>query len=206
MWAVHCGLCAPLRPPALEGAVIFAWRIFNVNCGRFKPFLRRRFVQEFRLVRILNFTPLRAFHSPLQAPSTPRSPLQSRIEFFARTVKPGVPAKGGRGPIFPTPARLTPLLCPTPNVFEPTRGQRRIACRRIDRAVAKVGLQRSGIEALVRQCVAAGMPKHVRVHLKADPGFLTGARQQLGKARWGERTAAFRSEDEGRGRLALELP
>ena len=50
------------------------------------------------------------------------------------------------------------------------------------------------------------MPKHVRMYLKTDLGFLAGARQQLGKARRGERTAPFRGEDEGRGRLALELP
>ena len=71
--------------------------------------------------------------------------------------------------------------------------------------MAQIGLQRSRIEALVRQCVAAGMPKHVRMDLKADLGFLAGARQQLGKARRGERTAPFRGKDEGRGRLALEL-
>jgi hypothetical protein len=59
--------------------------------------------------------------------------------------------------------------------------------------VAQIGLQGSRIEALIRQRVAAGMPKHVRVYFKSDLGFLAGARQQLGKARRGER-AAFADE------------
>jgi hypothetical protein len=69
-----------------------------------------------------------------------------------------------------------------------------------------MGLQRSRIEAIVRQRVAAGITKHVRIYLKTDLGFLAGARQQLGKAWRGERTAPFRGKDEGRGRLALQLP
>jgi hypothetical protein len=51
--------------------------------------------------------------------------------------------------------------------------------------VAQIGLQGSRIETLIRQRVAAGMPKHVRMDLKADFGCLAGAREKLGKARRG---------------------
>ena len=64
---------------------------------------------------------------------------------------------------------------PAPDVFEPPRGKRGIARRRIDRLMAQIGLERSCIQALVRQRVTAGMPKHVRMHLKTYPGFLAGA-------------------------------
>jgi TIR domain len=50
------------------------------------------------------------------------------------------------------------------------------------------------------------IPGVVLCLLITDLGFLAGARQQLGKARRGEGAVPFRSEDEERGRLALELP
>jgi hypothetical protein len=43
--------------------------------------------------------------------------------------------------------------------------------------MAEIGLQGSRIEALIRQRVAARMPKHVRVDLEAGLGFLARARQ-----------------------------
>jgi Protein of unknown function (DUF3617) len=46
----------------------------------------------------------------------------------------------------------------TPNVLEPARRQRGVVRGRVDRAMAEIGLQRSGIDTLVGQCVAAGMP------------------------------------------------
>jgi hypothetical protein len=55
---------------------------------------------------------------------------------------------------------------PPPDVLKPARRKRGVVRRRIDGAVAQIGLQRSRIEPLVRQCVAAGMPKHVRVDLE----------------------------------------
>jgi hypothetical protein len=54
--------------------------------------------------------------------------------------------------------------------------------------VAQIGLQRSRIEALIRQRVAAGMPEHVWVDLEPNLGFVTGAGEQLGETRWGERS------------------
>ena len=41
--------------------------------------------------------------------------------------------------------------------------------------MAEVGLQRSGIDPFIRQRVAAGVPEHVRVDLKTDPGLLARA-------------------------------
>jgi len=53
---------------------------------------------------------------------------------------------------------------------------------------AEIGLQGSGINALIGQRVAAGMPEHVGVDLEADLSFVTGAGEQLGETRWGERS------------------
>ena len=47
--------------------------------------------------------------------------------------------------------------------------------------MAEVGLQRSGIDALVGQRVAAGMQEHMWMDLEPDLGFVAGAREQLGK-------------------------
>ena len=43
------------------------------------------------------------------------------------------------------------------------------------------------ISLVVGQRVAAGMPEHVGVDLEADLSFVTGAGEQLGETRWGER-------------------
>ena len=65
--------------------------------------------------------------------------------------------------------------------------------------MAEVGLERSGIDALIGQRVAAGMPEHVRMDLEADLGFVTGAREEFSEARRRERATPLRGEDEGRG-------
>jgi hypothetical protein len=61
-------------------------------------------------------------------------------------------------------------------------------------------LRCSGIDALIGQRVAAGMPEHVRMD------FVASASKQLGEARRGEWATTLRSEHERRGRLALQLP
>ena len=63
----------------------------------------------------------------------------------------------------------------------------------------EIGLQGSGIDALIGQRVAAGMPEHVWVDLEPNLGFVTGAGEELGEARRGERTTTLRREHEGRG-------
>ena len=63
--------------------------------------------------------------------------------------------------------------------------------------MAKIGQQGSGIDALIGQRVAARMPEHVRVDLKADLCFVAGPGEQFGEARRGERTTTLRGEDKG---------
>jgi hypothetical protein len=48
--------------------------------------------------------------------------------------------------------------------------------------MAEIGLQRSGIDALIGQRVAAGVPKHVRMDLEANLTFFTGAGEEFGEA------------------------
>jgi hypothetical protein len=48
--------------------------------------------------------------------------------------------------------------------------------------MAEIGLQGSGVDALVGQRITAGVPEHVRVDFEADLCFVTGARQELGEA------------------------
>jgi hypothetical protein len=43
--------------------------------------------------------------------------------------------------------------------------------------MAQIGLQRSGIDALISQRVAAGVPQHVWMDLEAKLGFVAGARE-----------------------------
>jgi hypothetical protein len=51
----------------------------------------------------------------------------------------------------------------------------------LDIFVAQVGLQRERVVPSVRQCVTAGVPKHVRVHA-CELGRLSGSRNHLGEA------------------------
>jgi hypothetical protein len=48
--------------------------------------------------------------------------------------------------------------------------------------MTQVGLQRSGIDALIGQRVAAGMPEHVGMDLEAYLRFVASAVEQLGEA------------------------
>ena len=72
-------------------------------------------------------------------------------------------------------------LRPPPDVFEPARGKCSVPRRRIDRPMTQIGLERSRIQALVGQRVTAGMPKHVRMDLKADLSFLAGFGRSLSR-------------------------
>jgi hypothetical protein len=50
-----------------------------------------------------------------------------------------------------------------------------IARGRVDGAMAEIGLQCAGIDALIGERVAAGMPEHVRVDLEANLAFVASA-------------------------------
>jgi hypothetical protein len=49
--------------------------------------------------------------------------------------------------------------------------------------MAEIGLQGSGIDALIGERVTASMPQHVGMDLKSKFGFFAGAGKQLGEAR-----------------------
>src|SRR4029077_12358141 len=53
----------------------------------------------------------------------------------------------------------------------------------LDRLVAKIGLDRPGIDAVVGQLEAAGVAQHVRVDLHIEPSSLTSALDHRLKAR-----------------------
>jgi hypothetical protein len=48
--------------------------------------------------------------------------------------------------------------------------------------MAEISLQRSGIDALVGECVTAGMPEHVWMDLEPNLGFVAGAGEELADA------------------------
>jgi hypothetical protein len=62
--------------------------------------------------------------------------------------------------------------------------------------VAQVGLQSAGVVTLVREGVAAGMAKHVRVNAKLEFGLGAQSGHHLGEARGGERRTTLRCEYE----------
>ena len=68
----------------------------------------------------------------------------------------------------------------------------------LDRLVAKVGLDRSGIDAVVGQLEAASVAQHVRVDLHIEAYSLTSALNHRLEATLGEWRAAFRCEHERR--------
>jgi hypothetical protein len=68
----------------------------------------------------------------------------------------------------------------------------------LDRLVAKIGLDRPGIDAVVGQLEAAGVAQHVRVDLHIEACSLTSALDHRLKAALGEWRAAFRCEHQRR--------
>ena len=83
-----------------------------------------------------------------------------------------------------------------PEALEPGRRQLGVAHRMLDVAMPELGLQRTGIDALVRQLVAAGVPKHVGVDRKTEPGCDAEPRDQLAKAGGRERRSPLGRENE----------
>ena len=62
--------------------------------------------------------------------------------------------------------------------------------------MAEIGLQRTGIDAVIRQLVATGMPQHVRMHPIVKAGGLTQTGDQDAESANGERRTAFGSKHE----------
>ena len=72
--------------------------------------------------------------------------------------------------------------------------------------MAQIRLQRPGIGALVRQCVARGMAQHVRMNLEGHPGLNPGPLDHLLQAGHGEGRTSLADEDEGRLGIAFQCP
>ena len=70
---------------------------------------------------------------------------------------------------------LSSIDTSTPKILEPIRRQLGVAHRVLDILVAEIGLQGSGIVALVRQGKAAGMAQHVRMSFEAELGSFSSA-------------------------------
>ena len=62
--------------------------------------------------------------------------------------------------------------------------------------MTKIGLDRSGIDAVVGQLEPAGVAQHVRVDLHIEPSSLAGVLNHRLKATLGEWRTAFRCEHE----------
>ena len=69
----------------------------------------------------------------------------------------------------------------------------------------EIGLQRAGIDAVIGELEAAGVPQHVRMHRETETGGNAKPRDHLAKARGRERRTALGREDERRRRLLLAL-
>src|SRR6266487_3013835 len=63
----------------------------------------------------------------------------------------------------------------------------------------EVGLQGSGINAVIGELIAAAVAQHVRMNLELEAGRLASSGNELLETRDRERRAALGDEDEGRG-------
>src|SRR6516225_11730677 len=93
-----------------------------------------------------------------------------------------------------------------PEVFEPVRGQGRVADRGHDRSVAEIGLDGASVVAVVGELEPAGMPQHVGMHEECE--FRSHARpgNHALISGYGQRCATLRDEDVwGRCGFAQEL-
>ena len=83
-----------------------------------------------------------------------------------------------------------------PEVLEAGRRQLGVAHRVLDVAVAQIGLQRAGIDAVIGELEAACVPQHVRMDRETEAGRDAESGDHLAKARRRERRTAFRRENE----------
>src|SRR6516164_5429694 len=93
-----------------------------------------------------------------------------------------------------------------PEVFEPVRGQGRVANRGHNRSVAEIGLDGARVVAVVGELEAAGVPQHVGMHEERE--FRSHARpgNHALISGYGQWRATLRNEDVwGRCGFAQEL-
>jgi hypothetical protein len=72
--------------------------------------------------------------------------------------------------------------------------------------VSEIGLQSPGIDALVGQCIAAGVAQHVSMNREGQFGFNASPLDQFSQASDRERRTALRNKDKGRLGFALQSP
>ena len=84
-----------------------------------------------------------------------------------------------------------------PEILKPRRTQFRVPHRVLNVFVAQVGLQRPSVVSPVSQCVAAGVPKHVRVNA-LELSCFASARDHLGEAGCGKRRTTLGGEHKRR--------
>src|SRR5215469_17712884 len=101
------------------------------------------------------------------------------------------PTETNRSTVQPLANQLPSL---TPKVLKSRRRELGIAHRVLDVAVTEISLQRTGVVSPVGQCVAASMPQHVGVRLKAKLGLDPDPLHHPGKAGSGERRPTLRGE------------
>src|SRR5215467_10096688 len=90
-----------------------------------------------------------------------------------------------------------------PEVLEAGRRQLGVAHRVLDVAVPEISLQRTGIDAVIGEFEAAGVPQHVRVHWETETSREAESSDHLAEARRRERRSALRREDERRYPILL---
>ena len=83
-----------------------------------------------------------------------------------------------------------------PEILEAGRRQLGVAHRVLDVAVPEIGLQRTGIDAVIGELEAAGVPQHVRMHRETEIGGNPKPRDHLAKPRGRERRPPLRRENE----------
>jgi hypothetical protein len=70
--------------------------------------------------------------------------------------------------------------------------------------MSEIGLQRAGIDPIIRQFEPAGVPKHVSMRLDVEPGLGSGPLDHAGKA-WGRKWCSPIRREHERGRRGLAL-
>ena len=94
------------------------------------------------------------------------------------------------------------LLVPK-QALKPGRRELGVAHRVLDRFVAEIGLDRTGIDAIIRQLKSTGMAEHMRVDFHFETGSLTGTLKHGLKAPLREWRPALTHEHVRRFALAL---
>ena len=95
-------------------------------------------------------------------------------------------------------SRILPATLISPEVAEPVRRKLGVSDGVLDVLVAEIGLQRTRVDAVIRELVTAGMPEHVRMHWKVDFSDHTEPSDHLAESRRREWRSALGRENKRR--------